>query len=291
MLTIFTIPKAFTDKHINLIQRKAIRSWLALRPRCEVVLVGDDSGVAKAAKELKVKHIAKVARNQFNTPLVNSAFGSVRKMAKNNILGFINADIILRTDLKQVFKHLPEKDFLIVGRRTQDTQKHLRGVPTERRGLLGGGELASPEAIDYFIFPKESFKNLPPFAVGRAGWDNWMIYEARRKKMMTIDVTSLITAIHQTHDYAHQVDQGENRQTGPEAKKNLELAAGMGHIFTIEDTERELTKDGLKKKKFNLIRFLKYLKFNPEVLPGKKLFWQPWKSLAGWVCWFLERRE
>ena len=31
-LTIFTAPKPFTDPHINLIQRNALRSWLALGP-------------------------------------------------------------------------------------------------------------------------------------------------------------------------------------------------------------------------------------------------------------------
>jgi hypothetical protein len=50
MLTIFTIPKPFRG-HIEVIQRNAIESWLRLRPQCEIILCGDDPGVAEAASE------------------------------------------------------------------------------------------------------------------------------------------------------------------------------------------------------------------------------------------------
>ena len=41
LLTIFTAPKPFTDPHIDLIQRNALRSWLALED-VEVFVVGDE---------------------------------------------------------------------------------------------------------------------------------------------------------------------------------------------------------------------------------------------------------
>ena len=39
----------------------------------------------------------------------------------------------------------------------------------------------SPAAIDYFVFRKNSLKNIPDFVVGRPGYDNWLIWYARRK--------------------------------------------------------------------------------------------------------------
>ena len=53
MLTLFTIPKAFVG-HIGDIQRNAIKSWTLLRPKCEVILLADDSGTSEVAEELGV---------------------------------------------------------------------------------------------------------------------------------------------------------------------------------------------------------------------------------------------
>ena len=50
MITVFSIPKPFTGD-IALIQRNAVRSWSALGPDVQVVLVGDESGIADAAHE------------------------------------------------------------------------------------------------------------------------------------------------------------------------------------------------------------------------------------------------
>ena len=125
MLTIFTIPKPFTEQHINIIQRNAIQSWVSLSD-CEIVLVGDDKGIKKIAQEFKIKHIPEVKRNEFGTPLLNSAFALVKKHSKNNLFCYINADIILLPNFSESIKILPEKNFLAVGRRTDlDISKEI----------------------------------------------------------------------------------------------------------------------------------------------------------------------
>ena len=60
LLSIFSAPKAFTDPHINIIQRNAIQSWLHLGPEVEVFLVGDEPGMAEAAAELGVMQLTEV---------------------------------------------------------------------------------------------------------------------------------------------------------------------------------------------------------------------------------------
>ena len=52
MVTILTVPKPFKG-HIDTIQRNAIKSWLKLYPKCEIILFGDDESIAKAAEEFK----------------------------------------------------------------------------------------------------------------------------------------------------------------------------------------------------------------------------------------------
>ena len=78
LLTLFTAPKPFTDPHIDTIQRNALRSWLQL-PDVEVLVVGQEPGLAETADELGLKHLPAVARNQWGTPLVSSIFDLARR--------------------------------------------------------------------------------------------------------------------------------------------------------------------------------------------------------------------
>ena len=48
MLTIFSIPKPFIG-HVGVIQMNALRSWTFLDPKCEIVIFGDEPGIAEAA--------------------------------------------------------------------------------------------------------------------------------------------------------------------------------------------------------------------------------------------------
>ena len=80
MLTIFTIPKSFQD-NINVIQRNAIKSWLKLYPKCEVILFGDDEGVAEVAREFNVLHIPEIEKTEKGTPLLSSAIDSAQNIA------------------------------------------------------------------------------------------------------------------------------------------------------------------------------------------------------------------
>ena len=59
----------------------------------------------------------------------------------------------------------------------------------------------SPAAIDYFLFRKNSLKSIPDFAIGRPGYDNWLIWYARRNFIPVIDISKEIRVIHQTHHY------------------------------------------------------------------------------------------
>ena len=85
MISIFTIPKAFKG-HNNVIQRNGVQSWMQIKPECEIILFGDDEGVAETAYEFGVKHVPSVEKNEFGTPLLSSAFSKVQEIALNDIL-------------------------------------------------------------------------------------------------------------------------------------------------------------------------------------------------------------
>jgi hypothetical protein len=184
MLTLFAIPKPFQG-HIGITQRNAIGSWKQLHPDCEIILCGDDQGTEEIAAEFHVKWLPAIARNRYGTPLVSSAFEQVEKIARYPLLCYLNADIILIESFISAVQSIPFMKFLMVGQRWDvDLSKPVNFGTEEwkhdlKRYVAEKGSLHPPTGIDYFVFPRGIMGVLPPFAVGRPGWDNWLIYRAR----------------------------------------------------------------------------------------------------------------
>ena len=115
LITLFSAPKPFTNPHIAMIQRNAITSWTLL-PDVEVILLGEEAGLAEIAKELGVKHLPAVARNANGTPLISSMFQLARENSNSDLLCIINADMILMPDVVENAKQaarLKEKFVLL----------------------------------------------------------------------------------------------------------------------------------------------------------------------------------
>ncbi len=118
MLTLFSCPKRFQGI-VALIQRNAIQSWINLDQNIEIILMGDDEGIREAASFFGVRHIPQVARNEYGTPLLDDVFSKAETAASYDIMGYINADIILLSDIIKAveFVERKRKAFLMVGRR------------------------------------------------------------------------------------------------------------------------------------------------------------------------------
>lgn len=254
MLTLFSIPKAFTG-HERVIQRNALASWTHLEPACEILIFGDDPGVAEATRELGVTHIPEVARNQYGTPLLSFVFQQAQEHARHAVVCYANADIVLLPQFGSIAQHVPAGHFMLTGRRwnldiEQELDFSVAGWPKslEQRARREG-ELYRDDALDYFCFRKGRFLDMPPFAVGRPGWDNWFVYQARRTSARVIDATPAVTAIHQNHGYGHVVKRTGPKWQGPEAEENRRLRGETGRFsFNLQDATHILTPDGLRRR-------------------------------------------
>jgi hypothetical protein len=246
-LTIFTAPKPFSHEHINIIQRNAIRSWLALGEQVEIFLIGEEAGLAEVAREYGVSHFPDVARNALGTPLVSDIFAIARQHASADMLCYINADVILTPDILLAMMITAAKwdKFLIVGQRWDLDVRHLLDFPDNwveilQEDIEKRGRLHPAGGSDYFLFPKKCFKHMPAFAIGRAGWDNWMFYQARRKDWPLVDASQSVMIVHQDHDYSH-LPQGQPHYRLPETNENVKLAGGARAIFNLLDADYQLT--------------------------------------------------
>lgn len=264
LLTLFSAPKPFTDPHIALIQRNAIHSWTLL-PDVEVILLGEETGLAEAARELGVKHIPHVERNANGVPLISSMFQLAREHSHSDLLCIINADMILMPDFIEAAKQavkLKDKFVLLSQRWDLDVTQPLdfsKGWEHRLQSTVHGrGSLHRPAGSDFFLFPRSSFLDVPNFVIGRAGWDNWMIYKARKEGWAVIDCTPSVMIVHQNHDYSH-LPGGKPHYEHPETNENIRLAGGQANVrYTILDATHQLAAGGkLIRPKMTSLRFMR----------------------------------
>ena len=250
------VPKAFTG-HTAVIQRNAIQSWLRLRPACEVILFGDDAGTAEIAADLNVRHIPVVERNGYGTPLVNALFAAAERLANHPWLCYINADIILMADFMDAVRRVVAREAksLMICRRWDVAVDALLDFHPGWEGDLRArvrreGRRRPHTAIDCFVFPRGFWDEVPPFALGRGMWDNWLIYRARAAQCPVVDLSDVVLAVHQNHDYAHQahaIKAEADVWSTAEARRNWELGGGYAHAFSAYDATHRLTRDGLRR--------------------------------------------
>ncbi len=262
MLTIFTCPKPFTDPHIAIIQRNAITSWTLLRPRPEIILFGNEEGVAEICQELELRHVPEVARNEFGTPLLNDIFEKAQRLASYAMLSYVNADLILAGDFSRAVRAVEGWGKPVVmsgGRWGVDVRELLDfrrpGWEERLRSVVKERGRFSLLANDYFVFPRGFYKEMPPLAIGRGWFDGWILWKARSLNASVVDASPVVTAVHQDHDYSHAAASDSRALwDGEEARRNFKLAGVPRHWFLLEATHL-LTANGLRRVWGRKLRF------------------------------------
>lgn len=256
MITLFSTPKPFRG-HINVIQRNALQSWKRLDPQIEIILVGDDEGTADACREFDLDHVSGVRRNEAGVPYLDAIFEAAQKRARHDHVCFVNCDIILLSDFMDAARRVTawRSHFLMVGQRTDldiTTPVNFANPSCDadlRRLAAESGRRRDVWFIDYFLFHRRMYPEIPSFLVGRAAWDNWVVYKARSDGYAVVDATPVVMPIHQNHDYAH-LPQGVTAVfRGADAEENRRLAGGRDHLYWISDANYRLTPSGVR---FNL---------------------------------------
>jgi hypothetical protein len=282
VLTFFTTAKPFLG-HNGVIQRNALESWTLLHPDVEVILFGDDAGAAEVAQELGLRHEPHVERNEFGTIRIDVMFGRAQALARHDIVCYSNCDIILLPGFLQAINRIKakHKEFLAVGRRWNadisesinfsrpDWQKNVRDI------ALSSNQQQEDWFIDYFVFSRGFFgAEIPPLGVGRIYWDNWVVWKGLQSDRPVVDISPVVIAIHQNHDYAHHPLGKSGVYAGEEAALNLRLAGGKQNLRCIGDATHVVLKTRIRKNfrrhwtQFDrvapsLARFLQFRLWNP----------------------------
>ena len=271
-LTLFTTCKPFVG-NVARLQRNALRSW-ALGPLCNVVVFGDEPGVREICEDFGFCQVPTVERTALGTPLVSHLFEAVENATRADLLAFVNADIMLTSDLIAAFEAVQNRfeRFLMIARRwnvdlAEDWDFMSPSWEAKLRAYVREHGTIEPSygGVDLFVYRRGLWKHLQPFAIGRTRWDSALIYEARKLGAPVIETTRVVTAVHPNHGYPLDPQDTAGVFKGPEALRNQSLLGGDEFIFTSLNATHVLTESGFRQ---NRVLFPPYLLRQLATLPA-----------------------
>jgi hypothetical protein len=264
-LTMLTTTKPFRG-HNAVIQRNALESWTRLDPRPDVIVFGDDEGAAEVCAALGLRHVPTVATNAEGTPLVSDMFLQGQALARTPMVCWANADVIFTDALVRAAALAARhpRPAYVVGQRTDiDQETPYPFVEGWQDAVVTRAdrdcELKPRNWIDWFLFTRGLFAELPPFAIGRPGYDPWLIWKAAELGADVVDATAAVPAVHQRHDYRH-VGSREAVFAGEEAQRNAGYVTDWRQYRSIAHATLVLTADG----RFVPARGLRYRLAEPK---------------------------
>jgi len=230
MITLFTTTKDFQGKNrIN--QLNAIRSWLSSSHKPEIIIFGTSMGIEELGAHPNLKIIDQVRTSETGAPYASEMFDTVNKAAKYSTCCYVNADILLTDKFFETIRTINraiKKNYLLVGARIDvDVDNEIEFDTNWEESFIGqyghSFQPHPPTGSDYFIFPRGQYHsgNMPDLLIGRPGWDLWMIYNARKRKLKVIDLSLTVLPYHQNHDYAHKANPNKHVLEDEEALLNL----------------------------------------------------------------------
>lgn len=221
-------------------QRNALRSWRALDPDVEIIVFGLSEGGEEICAEVGAICEPNI-QAEGRLPILSDMFSKAQKMASHNLVCYVNADIILPNNWLGWVQHMHGiKEYLAVGYRTDVLVDQELDYSIDRDVLKLKGILHSAAGIDYFAFPKAIHWDMPNFVVGRPGWDNWLLWKARRSNIPLVDISSVYSVFHQDHDWGEFKNGISDREKAPESLRNKSLLFHPWAACTLHDCNYEL---------------------------------------------------
>eukprot|EP00579_Thalassiosira_antarctica_P000182 CAMPEP_0201866558 /NCGR_PEP_ID=MMETSP0902-20130614/1101_1 /ASSEMBLY_ACC=CAM_ASM_000551 /TAXON_ID=420261 /ORGANISM="Thalassiosira antarctica, Strain CCMP982" /LENGTH=236 /DNA_ID=CAMNT_0048391549 /DNA_START=244 /DNA_END=954 /DNA_ORIENTATION=+ len=158
--------------------------------------------------EFRVMNLTKT--NSYGMPELGDMYlHAMRACPEAQTYTYLNGDIIGTRGFMDTIVAVTKtrlKEFLIVGRRTNVPWNETYDATREDFNFsahFNSGELFTPLAEDYFCVTRNAmdWAEIPPFVIGRPGYDNWLVEQVRKKPNVTlIDATLTAQMIHQTGD-------------------------------------------------------------------------------------------
>ncbi|CAG2250853.1 unnamed protein product [Mytilus edulis] len=289
---IFTSFEPTTKREI--VHNNTKRNWPSLDCQIRAVLFTNNSVLAKEFRSggwdiLPIKYVSKS-----DTPILKHMYITIARHYKASIIGYVNADILFTSSLKQTLEFINKYDkiigthFMLTGKRIniEDlTTDEASSVSSLIRASKDRGTLFRTDAEDYFFtnrfFP---WNSLPDLVIGRPAYDNFLLLFAKMSNFTTVDLTQTVDAIHQTVDTGYLQEKWNstksesvyNRFIISQKYRNVNYHAGQINCLAFE-TRRESNEISIHKR----TKFERYCKFyTAEISEAKPLHYISMKRNA-----------
>lgn len=259
---IFAAPKPFRGEDAEH-QTRAIESWIALRPRPKVTLLGTGEGYEEVVRTYNLNWRKQVDTTFLGVPLFSSIVAAANQ-SQADVAVIANSDILFFDDFTFAIRKINRdamKPWMLLGARwdipyvpqnlLRLRNNHRKRPPErERRRMVRfareNGTLHTYGGIDVWAWNTNAGARLydgtmPNFVFGRGKYDNWLTHEviaAGHRKI--IDASEACTFVHVVHD--HHLVTSEN---------SAHLAGGAGnssHHRALLSTSRSFWNDGARVK-------------------------------------------
>ncbi len=233
-ITLLSTFKRLDDDEYNLSIRNSVESWKkAILPHGNIILFDDLKGRIKGLSNIDdITVIEELKKNRWNIPTLDYMFHQAKEAyPRTQYICYVNGDIILPDDFYDRIAPLFElKTEFMLGASPFDipcpffinySDKDWYTKVISQHGGYWRGDVA----IDLFLFTRNALRRIPPFAVGRSAYDNYLIGHGKEVTGTLINGTRGIGAIHQDHDY-RPFKNFYHVVSLPEAEKNKKIAGG-----------------------------------------------------------------
>lgn len=259
MFTIFTFPRPFKEPFLTP-QINAINSWKKIHPDVEIFLINDEENSSKIfAKSNDIKCIdGKFSK--YGSPLLKYALTEIKKQAKHNDILFLNTDIIyidgFVTSIKAIRSHYNQ--YFVVGRRmdidlNQKIDFSVENYKSVLIDLYNKGKLHNLSGLDFWLFSKNLFDDIPNFRIGKPGYDSWLLANAYKNSIPTIDASQTIRILHQNHYYP------QKKSDSYVIEYDINIALMKNDSFSLRNCRYKLDKFYNIKSQSLHYRFFTYL--------------------------------
>lgn len=253
MITFLTTAKSFLGA-ARTRQLNAIGSWRRIDPDVQILLFGTGEGYADVVREAGLEWVPNVPSSANGCPRADSMFAMAEPLARHAVKALVNCDIILTSDVVSATERITLPRYVIVAQRwdvrvdrpiefTHEWEGRVRTLAHTHGSRMG------PSGIDMFLYRGSVWSDLPELVVGRAGYDNYLVFHCRTRGIPVIDATDVLTPVHQVHSYSHLAGGKEEAFLGEDAQQNIRAAGGLDYLFTIQDADWRLSHSGLRRNR------------------------------------------
>ena len=188
--------------------------WSSLKPQVLPVFfyTADNSSLIELARRYRIDvyPCPKISDGKPSSCVLPAMIENLIQNYDALYYGYANGDILFDQNLatsliavsRSSYASRFKNTFLLVGKRSnlQVTKSTIINDSSDIQNLKSSAKLFTGYAVDYFISPKRGFpwSQLLPVAVGRLGYDNYLVGSTLLKGMVVIDLTKTVPAIHQT---------------------------------------------------------------------------------------------